>query len=185
MGSYEDTCALTNTPVFHGDKCIMLVVSKKVAKEKSFGVLGVYGDALFNIEVIAKGTYDDRGWIKELPTPAEPDNRDDWQHLRSIFFHASAWNLWKKLKEGQLKTIKEQKKIVEEYSVGSDFDEEEKALLAEFYSVAAMASVARRDILSGLSSKGKQEWSEQREAQRLIHEASGRLLHRSRPREDE
>lgn len=97
MGCFDVVCALTNTPIHHGDKCHLVVLKRDagwqtlVWLQTSEGRLGI--DRVFH------GSYNDYGSIEECtPALTEKDEEKleemhDYDNPRKSFFICdTAWN---------------------------------------------------------------------------------------------
>src|SRR4051812_45576613 len=102
MGSWQETCGLTSTPIYSGEKCVMIVLDE--VKLKSFqgffpnGILGTSG-AEHNWKMVIgifQGTYSDYGWLNEVD-----DMKVDDHLPPCLFFHESAWKAALKTPEGK------------------------------------------------------------------------------------
>lgn len=72
MGCWEETCALTNTPIYAGERCVMLELDKeqldRYMKLNPLTPIGIQGsDSQWRMfKAIHRGTYNDYGWLEEL-----------------------------------------------------------------------------------------------------------------------
>lgn len=95
MGCWEATCAITRMPIYESDPCVMVVFENNFVTT-SMHTLWSPSDISKHVQLIAKGPYDDAGWLKDVKEPVENYTR---QQL-VIFFHQDVWDqcisLWRK-----------------------------------------------------------------------------------------
>lgn len=65
MGCFDVVCALTNTPIFAGEKCHLVILRKDVSWDGiTWLVLG--GGAMYDVDTIFHGEYDDYGRVENV-----------------------------------------------------------------------------------------------------------------------
>jgi len=152
MGCWEETCGLTNAPIYAGEACVLVALDRQrllnlFAHESPIGMCGGL-DQWLVVTSIHHGTYNDYGWIEEFDAP------EDF-HRETIFFHKAAWDL-------ALKIVNEPEIFGDPdfagwstKRMGLNITQE----LIEFAQVCTFAYEMRRDIFSGLKFRGHQESS--------------------------
>lgn len=137
MGCWNETCAVTGAPIFESDPVVMVVFHKHAE-----GMWAVGGPSCYDeIELIAKGEYDDYGWVKvDGKVAGEPGTLRGY--LRSIFVRRDAWD-----------------SIIASESADPSAKTEQ---LAEYSRVARSCFLCRIDLRGGLEFKGSQSASEKR-----------------------
>jgi hypothetical protein len=167
MGCWEETCGLTNTPIFHESPVVMVRFRQSVLapewKTHRREPFGGYFDWQHIIS-IHEGTYDHYGWIKEieasrglceadfLEKSGEDNNNDlhDYsfdlindprRHEIIVFFHRGVWDVCQdhdRNREVPMSVAKIPK-------------------IDEFVKVATVASHCRMDIFAGVLFQGHQD----------------------------
>ena len=93
MGSYDVACALTGTPIFPGDPCVMVVFKKDLDPRGK-----LEWDAEYDVEKIVKSKYYDYGYVEETENISEEyirsvtDSRDEENCHYHIFICQMAWD---------------------------------------------------------------------------------------------
>jgi len=80
MGCWQPSCGLTNVPIHQDQKCVMVIVQDEDRWDSYYDWLPRRTEAIY------KGTYNDYGWLNEIPKDESigPDV--------PILFHEEAWN---------------------------------------------------------------------------------------------
>ena len=173
MGSWDETCAITQTPIRAGDPAVLAFLDReelfcisKTAHGPNDGDslpprFEAFGHTHFDLRAvlfIAKGTYNDYGWLNELPKKTNEDPRryqtpgDDNPFGSgfnlTVFFHRDVWD-----------------EIVAKWPVTEDDrwrpwlpQGVDGPLLMELVAVCAFANRTRRDVLSGHLFRGMQSY---------------------------
>src|SRR4051794_13905653 len=83
MGMWDETCAITNFPIFPNDPCVVVVFEPGAVdgESRSFGF-----DASRHVRAVCKGTYNAYGWIDEAPEDAFDQDADVL-----VFVHRDVW----------------------------------------------------------------------------------------------
>jgi hypothetical protein len=153
MGCWEETCALTNTPIYNGERCVMLELDEPqlgiYLKFSPLSPMGTKGsDHQWRMfKALHRGTYNDYGWLEEL------DRRD--RFWPCIFFHEKVWD-W------ALKTAKPLPEWKFESDLYPSLSSGPSGLvvtdwLRDIARVCDLAFWLRRNIFSGLMFQGHQE----------------------------
>jgi hypothetical protein len=137
VGCWDETCGLTNTPILEGNPVVMVVFDQSVETER----LRMGWSFATQVVAIHKGAYNGYGSVGDV----EANRRD----VAVIFFHRDVWDA----------CIPR----VREYNAGPAnawrmmSGKPEIPDLGELVAVTNVAHSARRDVLSGLEFRGKQE----------------------------
>jgi hypothetical protein len=158
MGCWQETCGLTNTPIYEGERCVMVVIDVKWQKHQ-WQNLAKYGDCggyigtrgsptqWLIVHSIHRGTYNDYGWLNEV----DEVTIDKIGHIApAAFFHENVWD-WA-LQQG------EDPKYA--FFEAEMYDLKVTPELKEFAKICSVAFSLRRDVFSGLNFQGHQEWIE-------------------------
>lgn len=96
MGCWNETCFVTRTPIFQGDKVAMVVLAL------DFPASALIDFSMFRfqkaIETIEFGTYNDYGWIEEVDGATSKDMhlrmkaRKPEPYERALFVHQKVWD---------------------------------------------------------------------------------------------
>lgn len=163
MARWCEVCALTLTPMYPGDKAVMVLVDQHAA---TFGFAGLGYFDYRHIELIQKGTYNGYGWLDEAREPVRGEEEEKPEWLRTIFVHEEAWQL--------SLTEFSKEKLADMASMGSlawDKDHKipfEEMLFGELAAAHCYADQARRDILGPLVVKGRYQEPSQKEQRTLM-----------------
>ena len=177
MGCWEETCALTNTPIYNGERCVMIVIDEDKLKSlfKNFsgavtiGTMG--GDYQWKIfKSLHCGTYNDYGYLEEL------DESELGKSFPCIFFHEAVWD-WALKNSGRLPKYCFEADI-EKGPYGSDLVVED--WLRDVARVCRFALTLRRNILSGLCFQGCQESGIEKHKFELVELTKNVLLEHKR-----
>lgn len=193
MGVWDETCALTNTAIFADEPCIMVRLRPSVFRyEPERQPFGGNELAWADLIDIHEGTYDEYGWLKDLPASRNL-RREDYPYLQDyefsleddprrhevvIFFHLSVWM------DCQEEPMREQQDFIA-YQSKRERRANSIPRFVEFLRVLTVASRARRDILSGRLYSGHQEREEFLSAQTLLHTRTGQILTRQAQKYEE
>lgn len=87
MGSWHETCALTDMGIEPGDETVMVILDRSVLGMKADEVdsLFMYGQGFDKVRHIVRGKYDDYGGIEDF-------QHEDAARPLTIFFHRAAWD---------------------------------------------------------------------------------------------
>lgn len=162
MGCWQETCALTNTPIYEGERCVMLVLDEKefnlYMKHFPLSPIGMRGtDNQWRMfKAVHKGTYNDYGWLNEVERPED--------RAPCMFFHEAVWD-W---------ALTTAKANLDEHKFEADYmglynDLPESSLmkmsmlkvtdwLRDIAWVCHLAYWLRRNLLAAVSFQGHQEW---------------------------
>ncbi len=173
MGCWEETCGLTSAPIYVGEPCVMIILDREWTERiRKFGTpLGFLGSTWQwkPFLEIRRGTYNDYGWIRELD--AGP-YKSDGPLPQCLFFHQGAWDWAAGLpeephraarREHERRTTDEDRERFQ-LSLGKDPCQNDGDFLVfttellEFQRVCDVATLLRRDVFSGLTFQGSQEW---------------------------
>jgi len=179
MGSFQETCALTATPIYYGERCMMVILdeewTKRIRNHES--VVGYIGSTYQwrPFRAFHRGTYEDYGWINELDS--EPYKKDLHQPP-CLFFHESVWDWaaalptneifnrrlqWEQDEnESAIERAKDLPKELDETETDRMWDLGLLVYSPEFLAFRRICEVAkdlRRDIFGGLTFRGHQESS--------------------------
>src|ERR1700675_137347 len=80
MGCFDVVCALTNVPIFHGDKC-HLIVLRKDASWDAITWLNNAGEGRIAIDTVFHGEYNDYGSVEKTQKLTKAQ-----KHLLDTFF---------------------------------------------------------------------------------------------------
>lgn len=154
MGCWQETCALTLTPIYEGERCVMLSLDEGWLKLhlKYFPIDAIgtrSSDSQWKMFTgVHRGTYNDYGWLREL------DARDKFTPCS--FFHEAVWD-WalehaKSLRDGDATPDFECEIYRSKFNdlVVTDW-------LRDIVRVSRFALSLRRNIFSSLSFQGVQE----------------------------
>jgi hypothetical protein len=139
MGCWDETCGLTNTPIFYGDPVVMVVLEPTVESRR----LDEGWSFADQVVAIHKGDYDSYGRVRGV----EVASRD----FAVIFFHRDIWDACVKREQGHdAGPANAWRKMQGKPEIPD---------LGEFVALLNVANSARRDVLSGLAFRGRQESS--------------------------
>lgn len=173
MGYWQETCALTNLPIYEDDPCVVVVMDEVFTTQlENNPELGRFNSdfAFKHLESVNRGTYNDYGWIKELKDKKLPDkngiNRPYSQRRVTIFFHARVWDeavkagiasakQWEKwkieeanqLNESRLK-FKQMHPNISEDILDGIYPKAPTQDLVDFKAVSEVAFWTRRDLMA-------------------------------------
>lgn len=166
MGCWDETCGITRQPIFSGDPCVMVVFDHTKRDFNGWIVFSHTSDWDY-VKEIHKGTYNDYGWLEELPH----DHDDPRLNMPIVFFHQEVWDQCIKMQrekisindiEEELVHLKHSKMTQELGSiVASKIPLEDYALpdhFEEFLLISAFAHSTRRVLLSAYCFRGCQDW---------------------------
>lgn len=157
MGCWEETCAVTHSPIFIKEKVVLIVPKISYLKlTQEFQKYGPWYHEAFvqATEAIHYGTYNEYGWIKEVATP---DNIRDQQ---PIFVLREIWegitNNWGQY--GLLSSQDRFERLWEEKGENPHYDPPKisKEDAARFFLLIEFALCARVDLTSGDKFRGHQ-----------------------------
>lgn len=126
MTEWEETCAITSTPIYKTDEVVMIVPSSTALHALNLSISSVIS--------IHSGNYDGLGWIDKLPATF----LFDMTFMKSIFVHRLAWVLLSRGADYQIKP-----------PIGF-----ERNLWSEFITVIDICEKARTNLLAGVAFKG-------------------------------
>lgn len=183
MGSWDETCALTNRPIGVGQRAVM-VVFEEGAQDLQMRLRSSFDGFFDKILDIHRGSYDDYGNLEEVEV--------DYRENIAIFFHENVWDEVVKYARSsdafEFKYIHEMndRQWLEKYNgeaavADSNYFKtkgipykslrEPTEIMKDFFYVTSFSLCARRDIMSGLLFRGKQEYDN--EPQKILHELTG------------
>lgn len=84
MGCFDVVCALTNTPIHHGDKCHLITLRRDTSWDTMTWLMTSEGRLGF--DRVFHGEYNDYGSIEEC-TPALDEGGADEAYLETLFDH--------------------------------------------------------------------------------------------------
>jgi hypothetical protein len=140
MGMWDETCGVTNLPIFPNDACVVVVLDAAV-RELS-GPLSEF-EVPKHLKAVHRGTYDSYGWIDEV------ENNDEADSCLVLLFHRYAWDA----------IVAASKKLPKADSRDA----------SEFAAILEFASTTRRDVRVGASYRGTQD-SDSSDAYELLLE---------------
>jgi len=181
MGCWNETDAITQQPIFVGDRCVMVLLDSDTPSLKygsSYGAFGMRVEDLNSVKSIRRGRYDDYGNLEQ----AGPGDKEV-----ALFFLKEVWDRCKEYKADDYKKYykdmltcnghsvrwaniaKKAKAALTEKGLSPESLHAANALIAaekkkptkdmlEFISVMCLASRARIDILAALKWRGCQDW---------------------------
>ncbi len=170
MGCWNETCAISRTPIFYGDNVVMIVINKALFKG--------YGNRPRNLEAsqfgrdierIEFGVYNDYGWLEELPGAYSEGMKDRIErgemeaYERAIFIRRSVWDKvlsFPVLEEGYYEAVKYNIRC-ERFSTSlfkepDTRPEEFWDKINDLVKIFTFTESCRVDILGGLAQKGSQ-----------------------------
>jgi hypothetical protein len=137
MGCWDETCGLTNTPIFEGNPVVMVVFEQSV-ESKRLNEGWSFADQVIAIH---KGAYNNYGSVDDLQIACRA--------FAVIFFHRDVWDACiPRVQEYNAGPANAWRKMVGKPEIPD---------LGEFVAVLNVARPARRDVLSGLKFRGQQE----------------------------
>ena len=92
MGSWHETCSLTNLPIYEDEKVVMVTFP-----ERLFPTSMSISSFFVRAAIVEKGTYDEYGSLKELADKDGDSPRPGKEKLRA-FFKKSVWDAVLKIK---------------------------------------------------------------------------------------
>lgn len=130
MGCWEETCAVTRTPIFAGDPVVMILFKdQRQFKYRFQWFLENDGDAHTQVEALYFGTYNDYGWINEVEDPTYD------KHERAAFVHRWAWDRVQEMIPDDHKAVVRAVKLCDSYFMlyraGGDSEEEVQERIQE------------------------------------------------------
>jgi hypothetical protein len=159
MGCWQETCGLTNTPIYQDERCVMVVIDVEW-RQHEWEIRAKYGeDGTFLgqratasqwkiVHSIHRGTYNDYGWLNEV----DEVTTDEIGHIApALFFHEAVWD-WAQTQD--------QKVWMLAFESAESYDVKVTPELLEFAKLCSVAFSLRRDPFSGLKFQGHQEWVE-------------------------
>lgn len=126
MTEWEETCAVTSTPIYKTDEVVMIVPS-----DTAFHALNLSTSSVASIH---SGKYDGLGWIDKLPATF----LFDMTSMKSVFVHRLAWVLLSRGADYQIKP-----------PLGF-----ERNLWCELTIIIQICEKARINLLAGVAFKG-------------------------------
>ncbi len=149
MGCWEETCAITETPIFEGQSCVMVVLDKLVKDYMPF-------DCIKRVHGIHKGTYDEHGWIREIDIDYYyPDIQEKYKRWHAIlgnknriFFHRFAWD--------KINHFMADESVDFADVFKSNLFELDEKEVQEFSKMLIFSGITRRDIMSSERFTGSQ-----------------------------
>lgn len=179
MGCWDETCGITRQPIFADDPCVMVVFDN--TKPYFDGWITFTSSFCWDyVKEIHKGTYNDYGWIEELPH----DQDDPRMNMPIVFFHQEVWDQCIKMQREKepantSEGVTQEMAFLHLHNAGVTPDH-----LEEFMFIAQFAYATRRGLLSAYCFRGCQDWdsADQRD---LILKLSQKLNDQLRHRWDE
>lgn len=153
MGSWCETCGLTNTPVEIGDPCVMVILDATVEKLKGHHFLR-FGEPLgydffdvLHVKEMVKGVYDDYGKLENHEGQQEGE--------LALFFHQDVWDACQSQDYQDERIVdREAFDLYRKFSKCSW--ETQYELLKELDKVLHTAYQARRNVLGAAAYRGCQ-----------------------------
>lgn len=144
MGCWDETCGLTNTPIFRGQPCVLVILVGSV-ETNGFKRGWSFADQVIAIH---KGTYDGYGRAEGVEV-----NSDE---AATILFHLDVWDAAVEF-HGPLESPTQIRRV--KWAKPGELPEilPPLPLIDEFTAIMNVACSARRDVLAGLRFKGQQD----------------------------
>lgn len=168
MGCWQETCGLTNTPIYENEPCVMVILDNYWLDRivgNTHSPIGLQSSiAQWRVvKSIHYGTYNDYGWLKEVDDATSPAS--------AIFFHRKVWN-WaiQSIPDTDIENTFVLAPFYKDFTVTSE--------LHDFAKLCNMAASLRRDIFSGLKFRGCQECIDERLQREFIELPAQILYHR-------
>lgn len=150
MGSWNETCGITHTPILVGDECVMVTIDKwGIDLECPIGY-SIMDYLLVN--PIQKGIYNDYGGLEDktgVQISGNPQNRQI-----DIFFHRNVWDKCQNMNM-PLNDSPSFPRVMKDLAIMSQ-DYTPSPFFEEFYNVAQIAYESRINILGGFAFRGCQ-----------------------------
>lgn len=188
MGCWDETCALTNTPIRCGSPCVMVLIERE-RRNRFYGPFGNSWLDFNKVKGIYKGYYNDYGWMKDKKGYGGNDievEGCDWNFKKYedrpdekfyiVFFHRNVWDACQKFhaenKQGNWNL--EMPDRMEEINGEVKFSKHPE-FSREFVVVCCIAHSTRRDLLAGVQFKGCQDWNTT-ETYKFVHRITANRL---------
>lgn len=153
MGSWCETCALTNTPVQLNDPCVLVILDATVEKFQGHHFLR-FGEPLgydffdvLHVKEIVRGVYDDYGKLE--------DHEGQQEGELALFFHLDVWEACQN-QDYQDERIADEEVFNLHRKHSKSTCDVEYELLKELSKVLHTANSARRNVLGAAVYRGCQ-----------------------------
>lgn len=196
MGCWEETCGITNTPIFEGDEVVLVVLSNEIGDEKISLGLGSWDD-LRHVTAVAKGPYDHYGWVKGFREAKRGEALEETdggtvyetsEWMRKAMFHRQAWDAVLEKNPPDDEMVRRcgswmrVGKIVEEYANEYPDPPVDPKLLAEFCCVRLFCRGLHRNILGSRDCSTQESPGERRKEHLWMLDLCKKMVMKKRKR---
>jgi len=144
MGVWDETCGLTNTPIYAGDPAV-LVVLNIIVESKGLDQTWLF---ISQVQAIHRGAYNGYGGVDAVIPETGV--------VAGILFHRDAWEAAVQF-HGPLDSLIPLRRIKWGEPRAMPAILPPLPMIDEFTAVLNVANSARRDVLSGLKFRGRQD----------------------------
>lgn len=186
MGCWEETCGITNTPIFEGQKVVMVVLDDELGEDQiDLGRFGSWFE-MEHITHIVKGKYDHYGWVQDYREAKRGEKISESEKgsvyetaewMRKAMFHRAAWDAIVEKDPPNEDLIRQcnlsYRRLLDECK---DQPKVDAKLLAEFCCVNKFCRIHRRNILGSRNCTLQESRGEMNEGHLFLLELSKKML---------